>query len=697
MRLIICEKPKVAEKVARALSSGKFERVKDKDVNYYVFDKDGKKTFVVSAVGHVYSLTEKGGKHWFQYPVFDIEWKPIYEVNPKAAYTKKYLQLIKKISKDADEIINSCDFDIEGSLIGYNIIRFGCKQKNAKLLRMKFSALTPKDLIDAYNDRFELDLQNSYAGEARHILDWYYGINLSRALMNTLRKNKVKKILSIGRVQGPALSLLVKREEQIKKFIPTPYWELWADVNKLRFFHKKGRFTDENEVKDILKKVRKGKSEITGIKKTKKPLQPPPPFDLTSLQVEAYNSFKFPPSLTLQLAQTLYENSYISYPRTSSQKLPERLGIKKILTQLSKQKKYSDIVNKLIKENRVKPKEGKKDDPAHPAIHPTGIIPNNLEKGSRESKLYDLIVRRFLACLAPSAERETWNATLTSEGEKFIAKGTHTITKGWLEYYPFSKLSEVEPPNIEKGSVSPKFGSTKKMTKPPNRYTQATLISELEKRELGTKATRAVVVDTLFKRGYLEGRSIEVKPLGMAIYYALEPFCPEILDEKLTRHFEREMIKIQEQPVDKAEKMKEKVINEGRKTVEKISKKFKAHESDIGKKLVESIKNEIVMGKCPKCGGNLVIRTARVSKKQFVGCSNFPKCKVTYPLPQNVTVTATGKSCKYCGAPVVKVKPKRGNEYELCLNPSCPSKIKHDDKSRKEKKDEEGETHDKNE
>lgn len=685
MQLIVCEKPKVAEKVARALSGGKYKKIRENEVNYYTFEKDGETIYVVSAVGHVYTLGEKNKHNWFKYPVFDVEWKPLYIVDKKAKYVKNYIDVIKKISKQANEIINSCDFDIEGSLIGYNVIRFACNADPSTAMRMKFSTLTKDELIKAYKNRFRLDLSNSYAGEARHTLDWFYGVNLSRALMSALRKNKVKKVLSIGRVQGPALALLVKREEEIKNFVPQPYWELHATVKGIDFIHEKGKFFDKQEIDDIEKKVKISPSIITEIKKTKKKILPPPPFDLTTLQVEAYNAFKISPSQTLNIAQTLYENSLISYPRTSSQKLPKTLGLKNILISLSKQKKYEPFVKKLLAENRTTPKEGKKDDPAHPAIHPTGIKPDDLSE--KESKIYDMVVRRFLACFAPELIREGWKIVLMANNEKFIANGTHTVSEGWREYYPFSSLSENNLPEISKGEVIPKFKKVKKMTKPPKRYTQATLISELEKRKLGTKATRAVVVDTLFKRGYIQGKSIEVKPLGMAIYYALQPFCPEILDEKLTRHFESEMEKIQVEPPNKAKEIMNKVIEEGKVTVESISEKFKKHEIEIGKKLREAMIDEIVMGKCPLCGGNLVIRISRSTKKQFIGCENFPKCRMTYPLPQDVNVTFTGEICEYCGAPIVMITPKRGKSYRLCLNPECPSKKNKTDKTEKKQKE----------
>jgi len=677
MQLIICEKPKVAEKVASALSGNNYQKLKDGQINYYEFTHNNKHINVVSAVGHLYTLSEIKQAPWMSYPIFDIEWKPAYEVTKYSDYTKKYLKTIEKLAKKAGEIINSCDFDIEGSLIGYNVIRYACGINAEKAFRMKFSALTSKELVSAYENRFPLDLPNSYAGEARHIMDWYYGINLSRALMSSLSKCKVSKVLSIGRVQGPTLALLVKREKQIMSFVSKQYWELWAKHDNLVFMHVKARFFDNNEVKRILKKVRDGSSEITELKISVKKLQPPAPFDLTSLQVEAHNSFKMLPSLTLKVSQNLYENSLISYPRTSSQKLPPQIDIKTILKNLSKQKKYSTYANTLLSKGMVVPHNGKKDDPAHPAIHPTGILPSS-KLGAMETKLYDLIVSRFLACLGAPADRETWTAVLIAEDEKFTAKGTHTKTMGWLEYYKYAKLEQTPPPKISKGKVLPEFGTTKKATKPPNRYTQASLVSELEKKKLGTKATRAVVVDTLFKREYVEGKSIMVKPLGIAIYDALEPFCPELMDEKLTRYFENEMSRIEKSPADKSEKLMKKVIKEARCSVEKISQKFKKHDFEIGKKLAQAVRKANVIGKCPVCGSDLVIRVSRASHKQFIGCTGYPKCTMSYPLPQNVKVTPTNETCQTCGAPIVKIKrSSRGRftkEYKICVNMSCPAK-----------------------
>ena len=254
-KLVICEKPSVAEKIAHALGrAGHVERKSIYGVSYYEVERDGVQLIVVSAVGHLYTLHEtKGGRG---YPAFDIEWAPNYEVDSDSAYSKKYLDAIKKLGVGADEYVCACDFDVEGSLIGYNIIHLGCNSEGGS--RMKFSALTEEDLETAYTERSDFDTENALAGEARHMLDWFYGINLSRALMASIRAAgaSYKQIMSIGRVQGPALAILAKKEKSIAAFIPQPYWEVKCIAKGVQFEHTHGRFMDGAAAKTALENSR---------------------------------------------------------------------------------------------------------------------------------------------------------------------------------------------------------------------------------------------------------------------------------------------------------------------------------------------------------------------------------------------------------------------------------------------------------
>ena len=578
--------------------------------------------------------------------------------------------MIEKLAKKADSLIIACDYDIEGSLIGGNVYKFAYGKKQGQ--RMKFSALTNSDLKKAYEHAGEIDFSNIEAGEARHIIDWYYGINLSRALMTAIRKAQRFRVMSIGRVQGPALHLLTKLEKSIKAFVPTPYWEVKIWANDVEFLHKEKRFTDEEKASQVLKNT--GDTAVVAeLEKTDTEVPPDPNFDLTSLQVEAYRQFGVQPSRVLELAQDLYEDSLISYPRTSSQQIPDSIDVKQILSQLQTHADYKDLVSKLISNNLTKPLQGKKSDPAHPALHPTG------QKGALESphhkKLYDLIVRRFLASFAKPAKKQKTRIELDSNGERYVASGSVVKDPQWIEFYgPYYKSKDIELPDMKQGQEVPveKKKKDKKMTQPPKRYTQASIISELEKKHLGTKATRSTIIDTLFKRGYIDGKSIEVTDFGIKVHDVLEKHAPEILDEDLTEKIEKDMEKIQN-----GELTRDFVVNEGKEVLEKLLKKWKTKENDIGNDLVdalqETIQKENTPGVCKKCGKNLRIIRMKAGK-QFVGCTGYPDCRNAYPLPGGALIKTTSEVCEKCGTPIVDVIRKGSKPFKMCLDTTCETK-----------------------
>ncbi|MFH1448199.1 MAG: DNA topoisomerase I [Candidatus Micrarchaeota archaeon] len=675
MQLIICEKPKVAEKLANALGGRNYKRKSKGKISYYELERGGNKLRIVAAVGHIYGLKQKAKGS--AYPIFDIEWVPAYEVSKGSAFTKPYLKLIEALAKDCDEFINSCDYDLEGSLIGANVIRYACKREHGK--RMKFSSLTVDELVDAYETMSDLDHNNALAAEARHIMDWYYGINLSRALMQSVRAAGTYRVLSIGRVQGPALSILSKREGEISAFVSVPYWQVHALVRKTRFMNARGNFREKEKAEKALNDSDKN-GTVASVARRQFTQLPNPPFDLTSLQVEAYRTFGFSPSLTLQIAQSLYEDSLISYPRTSSQKLPKKLNFPKILAALGKNEKYAKLVEQLRTSNRFTPIEGKKSDSAHPAIHPTGI------RGSmdaRGGKLYDLICRRFLSCFAEHAKRESVKITLTLGSESYVASGIRTVSPGWFEFYgPYLKLEEKELPDFKENEdvVASKIGMDEKKTNPPARYTAASIIQTLESKDLGTKATRSVIVETLFKRGYVSDTKIRVTEFGLAVNGVLEKYAPQILDAELTRKFESQISRIQDAGADEQD-----ILSEGREVLTKILDGMKLREKNIGKEIVGAIidteQKDRIMGECPKCKGNLIKLRSRAGKF-FVGCSGYPKCNAIYPLPQRYSFKKTGKVCGFCHTPIILVFMKR-KRFEMCLTPDCESKkdwVKRDQK-----------------
>jgi len=298
---------------------------------------------------------------------------------------------------------------------------------------------------------------------------------------------------------------------------------------------------------------------------------------------------------------------------------------------------------------------------------------------AQQAKLYDLIVRRFLACFAKPARRAKTQVDAGIGGVGFGASGTRTIEKNWIEFYGrYADFDEAILPKFDAGErvKVDRHALERKMTKPPKRYTEASLVKKLEDDDLGTKATRSEIVETLFRRGYCSGKSIEVSALGLAVFEALQRHADEILSEQLTRQFEHEMDEIVE-----GKTTKEKVVCEGREALVKILTKFKKGENAIGKALLGALrqtqKDESVLGPCPLCAkegreGQLQLRRSKFG--QFVGCGAYPDCKNTYPLPKDGLIKPTGKACPDCGLPVVLVIRKGRKPFEMCILPGCKSK-----------------------
>ncbi|MAF50827.1 MAG: DNA topoisomerase I [Nanoarchaeota archaeon] len=673
--LIISEKPSAAERIAKSLADTKPDENKVGKVKYYELKHKGKKILVVCAVGHLYSLTEKIKSGW-TYPIFDVIWKPAYDVNKDADFTKNYIKVIEKVAKACDKFTIATDYDQEGEVIGLNTLRYACKQKSAR--RMKFSTLTKDELIESYeNASKHLDKPQAEAGETRHFLDFFYGVNLSRALTLAVKNAGSFKILSTGRVQGPALFMLAKREDEISKFVPTPFWEIELQGNikkdKISAWHKKGKIIDKKQASEIVKKTKGKKALISSIKKKKYNQKPPCPFDLTTLQIEAYRTIKSSPKQTLALAQQLYTSGRISYPRTSSQKLPPALGYQKILKKLAKQSQFTKLANELLEKPTLTPNEGKKTDPAHPAIYPTGLP----FKGEGKAKaLYDLITHRFLATFSDPSTRETITLEIDVNKEIFLASGTRTIERGWHKFYGrFAIYKEETLPEVTKDQEVKvkKITSHEKETQPPKRYTPASVIKELEKRNLGTKATRAQIIDSLYQRGYIQDTALKVTDLGLKTINTLKKYCPDILDEDLTKHFETELEKIREK-----KRKGEKVLDDSKKILVKILKHFKENEIKIGKALIkanrETQEKDSLIGPCPKCKeGTLNIKRGKFGF--FVSCDKYETgCATTFSIPAGTFAKSTGKLCKDCDFPKLQLIKKGKRPQEACINPKCKSK-----------------------
>ena len=659
--VIICEKPKASEKIASALSKNSVKK-KYKKVSYYEFEENGNKTTVLSAVGHLYSLAPKNKK---QGRLFDVEWVPLYEKDKQKKYVKDYVDAIKKFSKKADRFVHACDYDIEGTLIGYNAMKYACGDGSFdNAVRMKFSTLTDEDITAAYETPLKIDFNQVDSGIARHVLDFLFGVNISKSLTDSVMQATKRYIqLSAGRVQTPTLAILVEREKEIQKFIPEPYWMIKADLDVpgieegITADHKAGKIFDKTVADEIFADC-DGKDALIDsidIKETVK--TPPVPFDLGSLQSEAYGVFGFSPKKTQQIAQNLYTEGFTSYPRTSSQKLPKSIGVDKILKKLSYNASFKHQIAKIKKP--YKPNEGKKTDEAHPAIHPTGVLPKELSTDYR--KLYELITFRFISVFGEDGILESMKTNLKIGKQDFNFSRKRMAKMGWMDLTPFRKPDTDIFPSIKEGETLAvkDIRSEEKETKPPARYNQASLIRELEKRGLGTKSTRANIISILYTRKFVEGKKIKVNELGEHLIDTLKKYSNKITSEELTREFETELREILEGNEDK-----ELIIDRAKVELTSILDDIENNKLKVGEELYKSYRESRVVGKC-KCGKNLIL-IDRPRGSTFVGCSGYPECKSTYSMPMGATVLKA--TCNECGLPLISFgKPRQ----RACLDPKC--------------------------
>ncbi len=589
--LVITEKPSSARRIAQALDEeGRPASLREGSVQYHVARREGDELLVVSALGHLYALTQVG-RGW-TYPVYEMKWVPASQVNRTNPRIKAHIKTISTLSRGVDRFVSACDYDQEGSLIAYNTLRYAVGERSlARSRRMLYSTLTSTDLVKAWETMEPtLDYPVIAAGKTRHEADWLFGINLSRALTLAVREaSGAKMTLSIGRVQGPTLSFVKERETGIRGFVPIPYWKVYAETvisgETYPLEYEKKRLEREVNARELSSECRGRNGKVVEVERRSERLLPPPPFNLGDLQREAYRVFKLSPTATLRAAEKLYLGTYISYPRTSSQRLPPALDLRGILEKLSKHPAYAKHAEELMSRSRLKPRQGKKDDPAHPAIHPTGTKPRRLQEN--EAKTYDLIVKRFLSCLGRPAIREKIDAEVDVNGHSFYLRGSKTTKKGWLDIYaPYVEDKEVTLPELEVDMVIPvtKLSTQRSYTKPPQRFNPSSLLRHMENHEIGTKATRTNIIDTLYRRGYIAGRSIAITDLGLRIVETLEEYCPSILSVEMTRGLEASLEKIQvgkENP--------ETVIEDVKEALKPILSQFKDKEGEIGAAIAEAV------------------------------------------------------------------------------------------------------------
>jgi DNA topoisomerase-1 len=683
--LIITEKPDAAKRIAFALdATGKPEKKVKNGVPYYLA-KRSENIIVVPALGHLYTITSaKKGRS--EYPVFDFKWVPRHLAERGATRVRTWLKVISELAENADRFIDGCDYDVEGSIIGYCILRYACDGKENTANRMMYSTLTQEELEKSYTQTLpHLDFALIEAGLTRHEVDWLYGINLSRALTNAAKSHSgYYATLSTGRVQGPTLKFLETRERSIKAFVPAPYWSVKAKISVdgavFDVEYEKNPVETQAEADAVVDNC-KGKEGVVEKVETQIFLQKPPhPFDSGALQGEAYRLFRYTPMRTLNIAQRLYLDALISYPRTSSQKLPRAIGYEAILRRLSRNLAYRKLAAELLAKKPLKPNQGRADDPAHPAVYPTG---NKVESSlnSAEKKVLDLVARRFMAVFGDPATLQIVKVTINIAGNRFLLNGRRTLEEGWFRFYkPYVRAEDKPLPPMKEGQKLKvkRVVAEDRFTQPPARYNPGSLLRKMEKEGIGTKATRAGTIQTLYDRKYIRDERIEVTDLGFEVVEVLRKHCPSVVSSELTRKLEEKMGEIQQGNETRANTLKNTV-----EILKPVALKLKKNEKAIGANLSQAIKKskleERVIGACPNCqNGKLVILRSKKTSKRFVGCTNYFEgtCKTSFPLPQRGTVKPSGRTCRSCGSPIVRVWLKGKRAWNLCLNPDCPAKKK---------------------
>jgi DNA topoisomerase-1 len=663
MKLVICEKNIAARRIASILSNGNSKYIRMGSIPVYEFTKDSEQWKIIGLKGHIINLDfPKDYNIWNKIPPKDL-----INVPPEKRVSERGIaSALKSLVSGNPFLIVATDFDREGELIGVEVIDLLKKynQNITDIKRAKFSAITNYEINNAFSNLSEVDYNISSAGESRQIIDLIWGAVLTRFISLTARKVG-KDFLSIGRVQSPTLALLVKREKEIQSFVPKPYWRIIARLKKDILFeavHTTGQFWDKKEVEQIFEKIKNSNEAIVKkiqIKKNNE--RPPAPFSTTTF-LQAASGLGISTSQAMKIAEELYMNGLISYPRTDNTVYPSSLNLRNILNKL-KQSSFSKETQEVINNGRDHPTRGSKKTTDHPPIHPVSAPSQELIGNSK--RIYELIVRRFLATLAKDAISESIEAIFDILGESFKSTGYRIIEANWKNIYTYIKSYEKQLPQMNEKEIINVININLKedVTKPPKRYSQGNLIAEMEKLLLGTKSTRHEIINKLYNRRYITLTPLAPTPVAIAVIDSMND-C-DVTKPKMTAELEEDMNRISE-----GNKTLDETVEESRNMLTKVMIELEKDKDKINTTINEAHKKQNTIGQCPRCNNDLLIRNSKKGKR-FVGCSGYPSCTNTYPLPQSGGIQVTGEKCPKCSAPLIKIRLSGKKPWEICINPKC--------------------------
>ena len=621
----------------------------------------GGSTKVVASMGHIRDLPKsKMG--------IDIEndFEPEY-INIRGK--GDLIKALKKDAKQAKKIYIATDPDREGEAIAWHLAKILEDEKD-KIVRVTFNEITKNAVQKAIKEPRDIDINLVDAQQARRVLDRIVGYKISPVLWK-----KVRRGLSAGRVQSVAVKLIVDRENEIEKFIPEEYWNIYANLEDIKtkkefeahFYGKDGKKLEihsNDEVQEILNNIKGAKYIVSEVKKGEKKRTPAPPFTTSTMQQEASRKLGFTLKKTMSIAQGLYEGvkipekgtvGLITYMRTDSTRISEeaRAVAKTQITKLYGEKYY---------ENRYyKAKKDAQD--AHEAIRPTyiDIAPDSIKDSlsNDQYKLYKLIYNRFLASQMAPAMYDTMNVNIKANEYDFKANGQILKFKGFMTLYVEGNDKE----EIEKEGMLPelepnqevklkKLNPKQSFTEPPPRYTEASLVKALEEKGIGRPSTYSPTITTILERRYIEKEKKQLYPteLGKVVNKLLTENFTDVINVEFTAKIENEFDEIAEGN-EKWKKMIREFYGPFEEEVEKVEKELEHVE----------IVDEVSDVKCEKCGRMMVYKYGRYGK--FLACPGYPECKNAKPIVETIDVP-----CPKCGATVQVRKTKRRRNYYICEN-----------------------------
>lgn len=635
MDLVIVESPTKAKTLAKFLG-------------------DGYK--IEASMGHVRDLPEKGGGL-----AIDIEhdFEPKYEVLSKK---KARVSELKRIAKDAKVIYLATDPDREGEAIAYHVQYLLGKHD---FRRVSFHEITKTAIEDALKHPGVVDMPMVNAQQARRVLDRLVGYTLSPVLWR-----KVRRGLSAGRVQSVAVRLIVDKEREIRAFIPEEYWEVFVDllvkpqssdqlrVQLVKIEGKTVKIGDGETAKQIIDDLEIAKYIVSDVTQEEQHSSPYPPFTTSLLQRAGSNVFGWSAKMSMQIAQSLYEQGLITYHRTDSYNLAdEAIEMARGYIEQTYGKEYLPAKPRVYHTKAASAQE------AHEAIRPTDVdrVGASLTSGgmtSRHQKLYDLIRSRFLQCQMADARFDKTSIIVTADKYTLKTDGKRMIFDGYLK---LGKTGEdVFLPEVVSGETLSliKVDPMQKYTNPPARYSEAGLIKELEKRGIGRPSTYAAIITTIQDRGYAtkEEKSFHPSAIGEAVVDFLVTNFGNVFAYEFTAKMESDLDLIAEG--------KKKWVPTVAAFWEPLSTQVKIVEA-TGERV--KVKVESTGQKCPDCPeGEVVVRTGKYGK--FLSCSTYPECKYTKPYVEYIE----GVVCPQDGGRVKAMKSRKGHKFFGCENyPEC--------------------------